>query len=222
MVGIMKFDHNLVPRRPDFQFEIGLWSEKFKFVAGLDEAGRGALAGPVAAAIVIFPPNPLLLDNLSGVNDSKLMRPVEREEWAARITSLCLSSSVGFASSVEIDEIGILAATRLAMIRAIESLDVFPQHLLIDFITLPDYPLPQTPLVKGDRRSLSIAAASILAKTARDDVMRNLDVMFPGYGFAVHKGYGTAAHRAALERLGQSPVHRRSFRFLKPISTVKN
>jgi ribonuclease HII len=219
----MRFDRDLIPQRPDFRYEIGLWSAACERVAGGDEAGRGAMAGPVTAAIVVFPPDPNLAEQLWGVNDSKLMRPAERVEWAVKIKEICMYSGVGFASAVEIDMTGILAATRQALLRAIESLPVAPQHLLLDYISLPDCQVPQNSLVKGDRRSLSIAAASILAKTARDDFMRDLDHQFPGYGFAIHKGYGTAAHRAIVEKSGLSSEHRFSFKWhLKPISPVKD
>jgi ribonuclease HII len=120
---------------------------------------------------------------------------------------------VGFASHQEIDACGIVAATRLAMQRALSQLSFSPHHLLLDFLDLPDLSIPQTCLVKGDKRSLSIAAASVLAKTARDELMRQLDTQYPGYGFAMHKGYGTLAHRRALQVLGPSPVHRSTFHF---------
>jgi ribonuclease HII len=124
-----------------------------------------------------------------------------------------LAYAVGFASANEIDQIGILPATRLAIHNALAQLQLEPDHLLIDYISLPDCNFPQNSIVKGDERSLSIAGASILAKVARDDLMRQLDGIYPEYGFAAHKGYGTQAHRAALTRLGPSPVHRLSFRF---------
>lgn len=122
-----------------------------------------------------------------------------------------LCYAVGFASHQEIDVYGIVPATRLAMQRALSQLSVAPQHLLLDFLDLPDLPIPQTCLVKGDCRSLSIAAASVLAKTARDELMRQIDKQYPGYGFAIHKGYGTLAHCQALQALGPSPVHRATF-----------
>ena len=207
-----KFDTRLLPPSPDFQFEGELWSSGIQHVAGVDEAGRGALAGPVAAAALVFPPEEGLIDRLQGVRDSKQMTPAQRQEWAQRLPEIALACGVGFASPAEIDEIGILPATRLAMTRAIDLLDLSPQHLLIDFVALPGSPIPQQPLVKGDARSLSIAAASILAKTARDTCMRDLEAVFPGYGFAANKGYGTAAHREALASLGPCPIHRRTFR----------
>jgi ribonuclease HII len=197
---------------PNFQYEQALWAGGAINVAGLDEAGRGALAGPVAAAALVFPADPELGHVLYGVRDSKQMTPAQREYWAERLPALCLSYGVGFASHTEIDTLGILPATRLAAHRALTRLAVPLDHLLLDFLRLPDCTLPQTPLVKGDVRVYSIAAASILAKTARDAWMRQADLEYPGYGFAAHKGYGTAAHRAAMGRLGLSPIHRRSFR----------
>ena len=210
-----KFDRSLLPSAPDFSFESALWAQGVNVVAGIDEAGRGALAGPVAAAAIIFPPEPGLCLALTGVRDSKVMSPAQRGEWASRLPGLALAYAVGYASNLEIDALGILPATCLAVERALAGLAQTPQHLLIDYLVLPGCPTPQTPLVKGDARSLSIAAASILAKVARDDCLRQLDTAFPGYGFARHKGYGTAAHRKALSDLGPSPVHRRSFRLSK-------
>jgi ribonuclease HII len=210
-VAPKKFDLQLIPASPDLGFELPLWSAGLKLVAGLDEAGRGALAGPVSAAAVILPAGPEILPALNGVRDSKQMTPAGRQFWAQRLQDQALCYGVGFASSEEIDACGILPATRLAMQRALSLLSATPQHLLLDFLELPDLPLPQTSLVKGDQRSLSIAAASVLAKTARDDLMRQLDTQYPGYGFAVHKGYGTLAHRRALQALGPSPVHRLTF-----------
>lgn len=207
-----KFDLDLLPPSPDLAFEAGLWDRGVRAVAGVDEAGRGALAGPVAAAAVILPQDRGLVRAMEGVRDSKEMTPQQREEWAARLPGMVLAWAVGFASHEEIDAIGILPATRLAAQRAIDRLCLAPEHLLLDYITLPGCGLPQTPLIKGDARCLSIAAASIFAKTARDALMRRLDAEYPGYHFFNNKGYGTAAHREGLERLGLSPVHRKSFR----------
>jgi ribonuclease HII len=142
------------------------------------------------------------------------MVPEEREVWAARLKVEALAWGVGFASHTEIDALGIVPATCLAAMRALEELSIPVQHVLVDFLKLPECILPQTPLVKGDARSLSIASASVLAKTARDAVLRDLDDEYPGYGFARHKGYATAAHYAALERLGPCPIHRRSFKLV--------
>ena len=211
-----KFDRSLVPPSPELTYEMALWQQGVQFVAGVDEAGRGALAGPVAAGAVILPIDPGLTVHLNGVRDSKQMSPTEREHWAERLRSEVCGCAVGYASNQEIDAIGIVPATRLAIQRALEALPMQPQHLLVDFLDLPNTSIPQTSLVQGDRRSLSIAAASILAKTGRDALLRQLDLEFPGYGFAQHKGYGTLAHRRALAQLGPSPVHRLSFAFSTP------
>jgi ribonuclease HII len=199
------------PPHPDLAFEMELWAQGTVRLAGIDEAGRGALAGPVAAAAVILPPDPNLLEKLRGVRDSKLMTPNQRQEWAARLPEIALAYHVGFAANSEIDVLGILPATHMAVRRALAGLAIPPQHLLLDYLELADQNLPQTALIHGDARCLSIAAASVLAKTARDDAMRGFDAQYPGYGFAAHKGYGTAAHLAALHRLGPCDLHRRSF-----------
>ena len=206
-----KFDRRLLPLAPDFAFEIALWDQGYSLVAGVDEAGRGALAGPVAAGALIFPDDPGLLPALKGVRDSKQMTAAQRSFWAERLAEVCLACGVGFASAEEIDSLGIVPATRLAACRAVQGLGVQPKHLLVDYLRLPELPIAQTPLVKGDARSLSIAAASILAKTRRDALLCELEAQYPGYGLAQHKGYATQAHRAALERLGPSPIHRLSF-----------
>jgi len=206
-----KFDRRLLPLAPDFAFEIALWGQGYHLVAGVDEAGRGALAGPVAAGALVFPDDPGLLPALKGVRDSKQMTAAQRSSWAERLAEVCLACGVGFASADEIDTLGIVPATRLAACRAVQSLGVQPEHLLVDYLRLPELPIPQTPLVKGDARSLSIAAASILAKTRRDALLCELEAQYPGYGLAQHKGYATQAHRLALERLGPSPIHRLSF-----------
>lgn len=195
---------------PDLAFETPYWQANL-LPAGLDEAGRGAWAGPVAAAAVILPPEAAILQALCGVRDSKLMTARQRYAWRSQIIAAALAWGVGFAAPEEIDALGIVPATRLAMQRALEQLDFPPQALLVDALKLPAIPLPQQALIKGDRRCLSIAAASVLAKTARDDLMTGLDVIYPGYGFARHKGYGTKVHRAALAALGVSAVHRRSY-----------
>ncbi len=210
--GLMaKFDRSLIPAQPDLSFEHELWGVGLSCVAGIDEAGRGALAGPVAAAAVVLPAEDGIIQQLAGVRDSKQLNPSQREAARARILEYARAWGVGYASHLEIDELGILPATRLAARRALEALNIWPTHILLDYILLPEVAVPQTALVKGDCRSLSIAAASILAKTARDAVLREIDAIYPGYGFAAHKGYGTQAHRAALKRLGASPVHRLSF-----------
>ena len=198
---------------PDTFFESQFWDSGLTHVAGLDEAGRGALAGPVAVGAVILPNDQgLLSGTLAGVRDSKQMTPLERTSLAPRIQEIALTWNVGFASADEIDSLGIVHATRLAALRALQGLSILPQYLLTDFrLELPELDISQTALVKGDARCLSIAAASVLAKTARDQVMCELDLHYRGYGLRKHKGYGTLAHRSALRRLGISPIHRRSF-----------
>jgi len=197
---------------PNLLFEIDLWNNGLDCVAGLDEAGRGALAGPVAVGAVILPPDAHLIRTLAGVRDSKQMTPRQRDLCAPRIRETALSWNVAYASSKEIDQLGIVSATRLAATRALETLIPYPVLLLTDFrLELPESELPQTSLPKGDARCLSIAAASVLAKTARDAFMRELDDQYPGYGLGQNKGYGTQAHRSALKRLGYSPIHRESF-----------
>lgn len=198
---------------PDTFFEAQLWKGGFLQVAGLDEAGRGALAGPVAVGAVILPnKKPLLSRTLAGVRDSKQLTPLEREALAPRIQEIALTWGVGLASAEEIDSQGIVCATRLAALRALDGLALSPQYLLTDFrLELPQLDIPQTALVKGDAICLSIAAASILAKTARDRLMCELDECYRGYGLGKHKGYGTQAHRLAMERLGMSAIHRKSF-----------
>jgi ribonuclease HII len=208
------FDTSLLPLEPDLSFEFILWQAGIIGVAGIDEAGRGALAGPVAASAVILPQKESLPCLLKGVRDSKQMTPYERGIARDKILQYADSWGVGFATSDEIDLVGIVPATRLAASRALEGLSLPPAHLLLDYLFLPDVTIPQTALIKGDCRSLSIAAASVLAKTSRDALMRELDITYPGYGFAAHKGYSTQAHREALKKLGPSPVHRLSFTLL--------
>ncbi len=207
---------------PHLNYESDLWSSGIEFIAGLDEAGRGAWAGPVCAAAVILPPKKDILNNLKGVRDSKQMTPVQRSAWAVKIKEYALSWGVGFASYDEIDRIGILPATRLAMQCALEQLNPQPQYLLLDYMLLRSCELPQTSLVKGDWQSLSIAAASVLAKTSRDALMVELDSRYEGYGFASHKGYGTRQHRQALELRGPTGIHRRSFAPIKTLIRSEN
>lgn len=212
MAPRVKFDPALLPERPDLSFENALWERGVRLVAGIDEAGRGALAGPVAVGAVILPNDlPDLMTRLSGIRDSKVMQPNERKRWATEVKALALACGVGLATPEEIDRLGIAPATRLAAARALESLKMTSEHLLVDYIALPNVNLPQTSLTKGDARSLSIAAASVLAKTARDALLIELAQTYPGYGFARNKGYGTLAHRQAIRELGPCTVHRRSF-----------
>ena len=179
----------------------------------MDEAGRGALAGPVAVGALILPNTPRLRSTLSGARDSKLMTPAQRVRWAEVIKASARAWSLGWASAEEIDSLGISASTRLAAERALADLSLLPDFLLTDFHLKPESESPFISLVKGDQKSLTIACASILAKTARDALMRELDGKYPGYGLAKHKGYGTAIHRKAIEKLGHSPVHRKTFQF---------
>ena len=197
---------------PDLSYETNLWPY-YRHIAGLDEAGRGALAGPVAVGAVILPQDrSSLARSLAGVRDSKQMTPHERESLAPRIREAALTWNVGFASAEEIDSQGIVPATRLAALRALSGLSLAPQFLLTDFrLELPQLDVSQTALVKGDALCLSIAAASVLAKTSRDQLMCELDLHYSGYGLGKHKGYGTQAHRSALRQLGSSPIHRKSF-----------
>jgi len=196
---------------PGLHFEQALWQKGIMYVAGIDEAGRGAWAGPVMAGAVILPGDACLAEKLSGVRDSKKMTARQRERWAPVIQSTALAWALGMCSAAEIDQIGILPANRLAMARAIDGLALFPEYHLFDFIHWKDCPYTGEKLVKGEQQSLSIAAASVLAKTARDELMRAFEFEYPGYGFARHKGYGTAAHHAAIQSFGLSEIHRKSF-----------
>jgi ribonuclease HII len=207
-----RFDPACLPERPDLSFETDLWQAGCVFVGGIDEAGRGALAGPVAAGAVILPSDdPDLFQKLEGVRDSKEMLPEARLFWADEIKKRAAAWGVGFAVAKEIDSIGIVPATCLAAGRALEACKLQVDHLLVDYLSLPNVSVPQTSLVKGDARSLSIACASILAKVSRDQLMIAMEATFPGYGFAQHKGYGTAHHRRALSQLGPCEQHRRTF-----------
>jgi len=200
-----------IPNLPDLSFEHNLWENDVQFIAGIDEAGRGALAGPVAAAVVILPDLSDLHEKLIGVRDSKQMTPKARQYWADQIRLLAISFGVGYVSNLEIDQIGILSATKLAIGRSLEMLSIIPQHLLIDYVICTEIEIPQTSIVKGDARSLSIAAASVLAKTERDALLLELDQQYPGYGLAQNKGYGTRTHCNAIASIGKSAIHRKSF-----------
>jgi ribonuclease HII len=192
--------------------ETELWQAGYRLVAGADEVGRGAWAGPVVAAAVILPPDPARLAPLLGsVDDSKKLTPRMRERLFATIQACALAVGVGNASAAEIDALGIAPANRLALRRAVEALALRSDFLLLDFLTLPDLPLAQRGVPHGDACSLTIAAASIIAKVTRDAWMVEQDGLYPGYGFTRHKGYGTAAHQVALDQRGPCPLHRRSF-----------
>ena len=211
-----KFNLSLLPPAPDLTFERSLWDAGIRVVAGIDEAGRGALAGPVAAGVVVLPNRPNLVDLMDGVRDSKQMTAKTRQHWAQKIEDLSAACQVGFADPDEVDDLGILPATRLAAMRAIARLPNIPEHLLIDYISIPGSGISETSLIKGDRRCLSIAAASILAKVRRDEYMLQMDEKYPNYGFASHKGYGTAKHLAAIKKFGPCPLHRMSFAPMRP------
>lgn len=197
------------PRRgacPDGALEESLRRQGYRYVAGTDEAGRGCLFGPVvAAAVILDPARPV-----DGLADSKTLEPERREELAALLRERALAWAVGSVDAGEIDRINILQASRLAMRLAVEQLKPACDYLLVDALIV-DWPVAQQALIKGDARVRSIAAASILAKVHRDARMRELDLLYPGYGIARHKGYPTPQHAAALARLGATPLHRKSY-----------
>lgn len=190
---------------------MALLKRGYYFIAGLDEAGRGCLAGPVVAAAVILPLEEDCLSIFVGVRDSKQLLPHARESLYQVIMQHAVAVAVGFGSVALIDERNILQATKYAMRAAIAQLSTAPQALLLDAIILSDISLPQRSIIKGDASCLSIAAASIVAKVTRDRLMVQLHELYPAYGFAQHKGYGTEAHLAALHEHGACPIHRRSF-----------
>lgn len=199
--------------RPDLSQERALWEKGFSLVAGLDEAGRGPWAGPVVAAAVVLPPDdPQLGLKLQGVQDSKRLTPLQRERLYPIILATARAVGIGVVSPERIDAVGIVKATREAMAQAIAELSPPPHFLLIDYLHLPEVPIPQKSIPHGDASCLSVAAASIVAKVYRDRLMRELAALYPGYGFARNKGYGTPEHRRALASLGPCPLHRRSFR----------
>ncbi len=206
---------------PNLCEEMSLYEAGYTRIAGVDEAGRGAWAGPVCAAAVVLPlDRGDLLRVLEGVCDSKQLSPARREALLPVIRQVAEAIGIGWADPAEVDALGIAAAIRRAMARAVEGLDGRADALLIDYVRLPEIALPQLSLPKADVCCLSVAAASIVAKVARDRLMVALDDDLPGYGFACHKGYGTRAHRQALERLGPSPIHRMSWRPLQSIVGV--
>lgn len=190
-----------------WQIEDGFYAQGCQVICGVDEAGRGPLAGPVCAAAVILPPHL----EIPGLTDSKKLSDKRRRELMPVIKEQALAYGIAFASNEEIDEINILQATFLAMKRALEQLEIKPDLALIDGNRETDFGLPVKTVVKGDSLSANIAAASVLAKVTRDDLMEQLATEYPQYGFEVHKGYGTKAHYAALTEFGPSPVHRLSF-----------
>ena len=183
------------------------YQKGYIYIGGIDEAGRGPLAGPVVASVVVFKPN----TKIEGINDSKKLSEAKREELFDIIKEQALDYGVGIVNNEEIDEFNILNATYMAMKKAINCLEKTPDYLLIDAATIPGIEIDQKPIIKGDSKSISIAAASILAKVTRDHIMYTYDEMYPGYGFKAHKGYGTKEHYDAIEKQGITPIHRKSF-----------
>lgn len=212
---IAKGEHTSQP--PDFKREAELKSQGYRLIAGIDEAGRGALAGPVVAGAVILPYSHYP-HWLKFVRDSKELSPVKREFLFELIQEEALAVDVGIVSSGMIDGVNILKATLLAMKQAVEKLPERPHFLLIDRLVLPGCIISQEGITRGDKLSLSIACASIVAKVTRDRIMKGFDAVFPGYGFARHKGYGTRQHISCLQRLGPSPIHRLSFAPVKNVN----
>lgn len=189
---------------------MSIFEEEYKdyqYICGIDEVGRGPLAGPVVAGAVILPKDDMILY----LNDSKKLSEKKREMLYDEIMSRAVATGIGMASPARIDEINILQATYEAMRMAIDNLEVRPDILLNDAVTIPQVDIPQVPIIKGDAKSISIAAASIIAKVTRDRLMVEYDKVLPGYDFASNKGYGTKAHIAGLKELGPTPIHRRSF-----------
>lgn len=180
---------------------------QYDYICGIDEVGRGPLAGPVVAGAVILPKDCEILY----INDSKQLSAKKREALYEEIKSKAIAIGIGIVSPAKIDEINILQATYMAMREAISKLSVVPQLLLNDAVTIPEVIIPQVPIIKGDAKSVSIAAASIVAKVTRDRLMEEYDRVLPGYGFASNKGYGSAEHIAALKELGPTPIHRNTF-----------
>lgn len=189
------------------EFEREGYLKGCRFIAGLDEAGRGPLAGPVVAAAVILEEGVLI----PGVNDSKKLSEEKREFLYGEIKSKALSIGVGIVDEKVIDEVNILNATYIAMKKALEALTVKPDYLLLDAVTLKDIPIIQKPIIKGDSLSLSIAAASIIAKVERDRIISAYDEIYPAYQFSKHKGYGTKLHYECIKQFGLLPIHRRTF-----------
>ena len=183
------------------------YGDEYECICGIDEAGRGPLAGPVVAGAVVLPKNCKILY----LNDSKKLSAKRRDELFDEIREKAISYGIGMSSPAQIDSINILQATYEAMRLAIEDLEVVPDLLLNDAVTIPEMPYRQVPIVKGDAKSVSIAAASVIAKVTRDRLMMQYDKILPEYGFAQNKGYGSQSHIEALKRVGASPIHRRSF-----------
>lgn len=198
---------------PTLEFENGLWNQGYQLIAGIDEVGRGAWAGPVFAAAVVLPCRPEAVETcLCDVRDSKMLSHRGRCSLIEPIRRNAIAVGIGQASHDDVDRFGIVKATFAAMRAALDELTVRPEYLLLDAFRLPDIDLPQQAIVKGDAQCLSIAAASIIAKVARDALLDDLDLAYPGYGFSHNKGYGTAEHRRAIETLGLCAIHRKSWR----------
>jgi len=202
---------------PSFVEEEMLAAQGYQRIAGIDEVGRGAIAGPVVAAAVILP-RQVDAPWFSEVRDSKLLTPARRELLFHHIHEIAISIGIGLVPHYLVDTHGIVKATRLAMKVAVEQLSPPAESLLIDYMRLPEVGLPQKGITNGDNLCFSIACASIIAKVARDKLMVEFDKIYPGYGLARHKGYGTRQHIASLYRLGPCPIHRRSF---KPVRLLK-
>jgi ribonuclease HII len=204
-------------------YECDLWRKGLTVVAGVDEAGCGPLARPVVAAAVLFPctwSEKGLAGALRGLNDSKQLTEAQREKYYSTLTSHAeIRWAVASVDVEMIDHINIYHAAHRAMNLALAQLQPPPQHVLVDGRPVKSMRFPNTPLVKGDARSYSIAGASVLAKVTRDRLMREFDQLYPGYGFAAHKGYGTPQHLAAIQALGPCPIHRRSFAPFRPVAT---
>jgi ribonuclease HII len=196
---------------PTLDHEAWLWGEGFARIAGIDEAGRGALAGPLVAAAVVLPPDAKIGAALAGVRDSKLLTARARAVLYERVRACALAVGVAIVPAQLVDGAGLSAAGQLAFRRAVAALDPTADFLLLDAFRLRDAPTPQLPLIHGDTRCLSIAAASVVAKVVRDGLMDELHTTYPHYGFDRHKGYGTAAHQLALADHGACPQHRRSY-----------
>jgi ribonuclease HII len=203
---------------PSLTREMALYAQGYRRIAGLDEAGRGAWAGPLTAAAVTLPlGRPDLADALEGVCDSKQLAPAKRETLYSTIVRVAVAVGVGIVPPADVDSLGVVEATRRAMALSLEALGPPPDYLIIDFLALPAQPIPQLAIIHADALCLSVAAASIIAKVSRDRLMVALGERFPAYGFARHKGYGTALHRQALARSGPSPLHRLSYAPLRAL-----
>ena len=214
--GVLKLCDRAQKKLDQYETEIHriekmrLFEDKYcqcSYICGIDEVGRGPLAGPVVAGAVILPKDCKILY----INDSKKLSAKVREELYVEIVDQALAYGLGYASSERIDEINILQATYEAMREAIQQLSQTPDILLNDAVTIPQIAIPQVPIIKGDEKSISIAAASILAKVTRDQLMADYDLVFPEYGFASNKGYGSSEHIKAIQKYGATPIHRKSF-----------